>query len=161
MAVLTLQIDQEQNIIDGIRNGVEKNMKIVQILEKGRGVIATQHFIEGDFVVEYAGELVSDKEAKDREEKYKKDPSIGSYMFFFNLAGKKYCVDATAESGKLGRLLNHSRLKPNCYIKALSIDNGPRLAIIAKRFISPGEELLYDYGDRDKETLLAHPWLNE
>ena len=25
--------------------------------------------------------------------------------------------------------------------------------------VSEGEELLYDYGDRSKESLKAHPWL--
>jgi len=28
-----------------------------------------------------------------------------------------------------------------------------------RRDIEPGEELLYDYGDRSKESLEAHPWL--
>ena len=35
----------------------------------------------------------------------------------------------------------------------------PRLILVAKQTISPGEELLYDYGDRSKESLKAHPWL--
>ena len=35
----------------------------------------------------------------------------------------------------------------------------PRLILVAKQTINPGEELLYDYGDRSKESLKAHPWL--
>lgn len=35
----------------------------------------------------------------------------------------------------------------------------PRLIIIAKRDIGAGEELTYDYGDRNKVTLQSHPWL--
>ncbi len=51
--------------------------------EKGRGIISTRTFAPGDFVVEYIGELISDSEARAREAEYKKDPSLGSYMFFF------------------------------------------------------------------------------
>ena len=35
----------------------------------------------------------------------------------------------------------------------------PRLILIAKTEVGDGEELLYDYGDRSKESLKAHPWL--
>ena len=35
----------------------------------------------------------------------------------------------------------------------------PRLILVAKHHIDIGEELLYDYGDRSKESLKAHPWL--
>ena len=35
----------------------------------------------------------------------------------------------------------------------------PRLILVAKHSINPGVELLYDYGDRSKESLKAHPWL--
>jgi len=70
-----------------------------------------------------------------------------------------FSVDATAETGRLGRLLNHSRLNPNCKTRVIEVDGSPRLIIEAARTIEVGEELLYDYGDRDKETLDAHPWL--
>ncbi|VDP77229.1 unnamed protein product [Schistosoma mattheei] len=132
---------------------------IIQTEEKGRGIIATRTFYEGEFVVEYAGDLISEKLAKQREAVYKQNPAIGSYMFFFVHAGQRYCVDATEETSRLGRLINHSRLKPNCIVKVIPIDGVPRLALFARKSISPGEELLYDYGDRDKETLQLHPWL--
>ncbi|VDP16821.1 unnamed protein product [Schistosoma margrebowiei] len=136
-----------------------KEIEIIQTEEKGRGIIATRTFYEGEFVVEYAGDLISEKLAKQREAVYKQNPAIGSYMFFFVHAGQRYCVDATEETSRLGRLINHSRLKPNCIVKVIPIDGVPRLALFARKSISPGEELLYDYGDRDKETLQLHPWL--
>ena len=67
-------------------------------------------------------------------------------------------IDATAESGKLGRLLNHSR-RGNCMTKVIGMGNRPYLLLVAARDIKVGEELLYDYGDRDKASLEAHPWL--
>lgn len=76
-----------------------------------------------------------------------------------------YSIDATAESGRLGRLLNHSRRNPNCITRLVWVkDNDskkplPRLVIVAKRDINTGEELTYDYGDRDKSALEVHPWL--
>jgi len=35
----------------------------------------------------------------------------------------------------------------------------PYLILVAARDICIGEELLYDYGDRSKEAIEAHPWL--
>lgn len=70
-----------------------------------------------------------------------------------------FSLDATSESGLLGRLLNHSRLKPNCATKVVEVDSTPRLILVASRDIEADEELLYDYGDRSKESLEAYPWL--
>ena len=50
---------------------------------KGRGVFATRHFERGEFVCEYAGDMVSHKAAKRREEAYARDSTIGCYMYFF------------------------------------------------------------------------------
>ncbi|CAG9820597.1 unnamed protein product [Phaedon cochleariae] len=67
-------------------------------------------------------------------------------------------IDATAETGRLGRLVNHSR-NGNLVTRTISIDNIPRLVLVAKDDIRKGEEVLYDYGDRSKESLIHHPWL--
>lgn len=69
-----------------------------------------------------------------------------------------FSIDATAETGKLGRLVNHSR-NGNLVTRTIFVDQEPRLALIAKVDIKKGEELLYDYGDRSKESLEHHPWL--
>ena len=71
----------------------------------------------------------------------------GSYMYFFNYQGQKYCVDATAEiAGRFGRLINHSRLSPNCVTKVVSYNDSPRLILVANTFIKEDIELLFDYG---------------
>ena len=74
-------------------------------------------------------------------------------IFFFLCS-----VDATAESGRLGRLVNHSR-SGNLITKTVSIMNRPHLVLIAKEDIPAGEEVTYDYGDRSKESIRYHPWL--
>ena len=70
-----------------------------------------------------------------------------------------FSIDATSESGRYGRLVNHSRITPNCVTKVVMVGEVPRLILVAKHSINPGVELLYDYGDRSKESLKAHPWL--
>lgn len=68
-------------------------------------------------------------------------------------------VDATADNGRMGRLVNHSRTNPNVVTKVEEVEGKPRLYLMADRDIEPGEELQYDYGDRSPEVLQAHPWL--
>ncbi|KAF7233732.1 hypothetical protein EG68_04897 [Paragonimus skrjabini miyazakii] len=153
------ELERAANTLNLLRDKVESGMKIIVTEEKGRGIVATRTFHDGEFVVEYAGELMSEKMAKEREAEYKRDPTIGSYMFYFVHNGQKYCVDATKETPRLGRLINHSRLHPNCQVKVIPLDGAPKLVLFAKQTIHPGEELLYDYGDRDKETMELHPWL--
>ena len=47
-------------------------------------------FDKGDFVVEYAGDLIDIGTAKDLETMYSYDPSKGSYMYYFGHKGKQY-----------------------------------------------------------------------
>lgn len=67
-------------------------------------------------------------------------------------------VDATRETNRLGRLINHSKCG-NCQTKLHDIDGVPHLILIASRDIEAGEELLYDYGDRSRASIEAYPWL--
>ena len=41
-------------------------------------------------------------------------------MYFFQTKGQKYCIDATAETGRYGRLINLSRLHANLLPKVVS-----------------------------------------
>ncbi|XP_059054253.1 histone-lysine N-methyltransferase PR-Set7 [Achroia grisella] len=140
-----------------VREQREDGLQVAYFEDKGRGVIATRPFGRGQFVVEYAGELVGVAEAREREYLYAQDPNAGCYMYYFRHGDQQYCIDATAETGRLGRLVNHSR-NGNLLTKAVWVD-GPRLVLLAAHDIVPGEELTYDYGDRSKESLQHHPWL--
>jgi len=127
--------------------------------EKGRGVVTTRDRAKGEFVVEYAGDIINMEDASSREEEYSRDKTKGCYMYYFKHQDVQYCVDGTAETGRMGRLLNHSCVAPNCFTKVVSLDGRPRLILLAKQDIAEGTELIYDYGDRDKATIKAHPWL--
>ncbi|XP_042661032.1 N-lysine methyltransferase KMT5A isoform X2 [Tyto alba] len=153
-----LETEERRKIDELITSGKEEGMKIDYIDGKGRGVIATKHFNRGEFVVEYHGDLIEITDARKREAVYAQDPSTGCYMYYFQYLSKTYCVDATKETNRLGRLINHSKCG-NCQTKLHDIDGVPHLILIASRDIKAGEELLYDYGDRSKASIEAHPWL--
>lgn len=58
--------------------------------EKGRGVVTTRLFCKGEFVVEYVGELLDIKDAKERETMYSLDTSKGCYMYYFTYNDVQY-----------------------------------------------------------------------
>uniref|UniRef100_A0A2I2Y5M3 N-lysine methyltransferase KMT5A n=1 Tax=Gorilla gorilla gorilla TaxID=9595 RepID=A0A2I2Y5M3_GORGO len=140
-----LQSEERKRIDELIESGKEEGMKIDLIDGKGRGVIATKQFSR-----------ITD--AKKREALYAHDPSTGCYMYYFQYLSKTYCVDATRETNCLGRPINHSK-RGNCQTKLHDIDGVPHLILIASQDMAAGEELLYDYGDRSKASIEAHPWL--
>ncbi len=48
--------------------------------------------------------------------------------------------------------MNDNDTKPNCFMKLKVVNGAPRLFLIAKRTLHPGDELCYDYGAGD------YPW---
>ncbi|XP_067293694.1 lysine methyltransferase 5Ab [Pseudorasbora parva] len=153
-----LKCEKQQHIEDLIRNDVEEGLKVKCIEGKGRGIFADRAFQKDQFVVEYHGDLLEMADAKARESQYAQDPSTGCYMYYFRYHDKTYCVDATKETSRLGRLINHSK-NGNLQTKLHDINGTPHLIFLASRDIKEHEELLYDYGDRSKEAIAAHPWL--
>ncbi len=65
--------------------------KVDQIPGKGRGVVATRTFEAGDFVVEYAGDLLDRVGLKATADKYNaEDPHAMAYMYEFTFMDQKY-----------------------------------------------------------------------
>ncbi|XP_011603046.2 N-lysine methyltransferase KMT5A-A isoform X1 [Takifugu rubripes] len=153
-----LKCEEKKQIDDLITNGIEEGMEVHHVEGKGRAVFATRCFQKGEYVVEYHGDLLQFTDAKKREAEYAQNPATGCYMYYFQYLCKKYCVDATKETGRMGRLINHSK-NGNCQTKLHDINGVPHLILVASRNIDEGEELLYDYGDRSKASIAAHPWL--
>lgn len=150
--------------------------------EKGRGVVTDIDLKRGQFVCEYAGELIQRKEAIQRDKSYPEEK--GSYMFFFKHCGEKLwlvklsvqtcphdhgsahllfacSIDATEESNTMGRLINHSKTRPNLSVKIITPKERPHLCFFASTDIKKGTELVYDYGDRSKESLTNFEWLKQ
>lgn len=134
-------------------------MQIETFPNKGRGIVTTCEFVKGEFVVEYAGELLSSiATAHQREELYA-DKDAGSYMYYFRHRERTWCVDATAETDRLGRLINHGKNGNNLRTRVVEVAGTPRLIFVATRKIAVGEELLYDYGERRPNVIESFPWL--
>lgn len=153
-----LKSEEQRHIDDLILNNVEDGLKVKYIDGKGRGVFADREFNKGQFIVEYHGDLLQISDAKRKEAQYAQDPTKGCYMYYFRYKNHTYCVDATKETERLGRLINHSK-NGNCQTRVHNINDVPHLILVASRDIKAEEELLYDYGDRSKEAVAAHPWL--
>jgi len=60
--------------------------------------------------------------------------------------------------GRLGRLVNDSKNKPNCRMKKVLINGKLHLCLFAIRNIAPREELLYDYGTTDLWWRIVSTW---
>ncbi|XP_033116600.1 N-lysine methyltransferase KMT5A-like [Anneissia japonica] len=118
---------------------------VVSLFEffSGKGVFATKEFFPGDFLLEYAGELISAEEGENREETL---PSV--FRFFFKCKDKGYCIDATTPKvNQVGRFVNHGEKQEiNSSMKVLLNDGLPVLCLFAIKHIKADMEILYDYG---------------
>ncbi|XP_012254429.2 histone-lysine N-methyltransferase PR-Set7 [Athalia rosae] len=154
----TVLEEQQRDLENKVLCQVEDGLKIKHFVGKGRGVVTTREFHKGEFVVEYIGELIDQTEARKREAEYARDQNAGCYMYYFKHRNHQYCVDATAESDKLGRLVNHSR-NGNLIAGVVEVGSVPHLVLTAKESLPSGVEVTYDYGDRSRESIRNHPWL--
>ncbi|KAH7293041.1 hypothetical protein KP509_28G009100 [Ceratopteris richardii] len=105
------------------------------------GLFARQDIQEGDWVVEYLGEIVRQSVADIRERRYKQQ---GKDCYLFKVSDE-IVIDAT-HKGNIARLINHS-CAPNCFARILTVKRPVNTCIIliAKQNVKAGEELTYDY----------------
>ena len=102
----------------------------------GKGVFALADLAEGETIIEYAGEVITWKEALRR---HPHDPADPNHTFYFHI-DDKHVIDGKA-GGNSSRWINHA-CKPNCEAD----EDGGRVFIKALKNIKAGAELFYDYG---------------
>lgn len=125
--------------------------------EKEWGVCATIEYHAGDFICEYIGQRVEDPK---KIEALKDDTSGSFYRFFYNRCNRTVlCIDAKNDTHHLGRLINHSRLKPNAKMVSTELNGKIHLVVVARTTIEVKDEILYDYGERRKDVVAQYPWL--
>ncbi|KAI8475312.1 MAG: hypothetical protein J3K34DRAFT_365702 [Monoraphidium minutum] len=109
---------------------------------RGHGVRAARPIRKGEFVVEYAGEVVDSPEVQRRMEAQRQ---LGQRHFYIMDLGHGLYIDALRR-GNHGRLLNSS-CEPNCETQKWhdAATNEVRVGIFAARDVAAGEELTYDY----------------
>ncbi|KAL3519133.1 hypothetical protein ACH5RR_021722 [Cinchona calisaya] len=117
-----------------------KKMKIVQTEKCGSGIIADEDIKQGEFVIEYVGEVIDDKTCEDRLWKMKHSGEKNFYLCEIN---RDMVIDATYKGNK-SRYINHSCC-PNTEMQKWRIDGETRIGIFATRDIRKGEHLTYDY----------------
>lgn len=106
---------------------------------KGWGVRTKQPIRKGIYILEYVGEVVTEREFKERmATMYTKD----THHYCLNLDGG-LVIDGH-RMGSDGRFVNHS-CAPNCEIQKWSVNGLFRMALFSLRDIRPDEELTYDY----------------
>ncbi|XP_039899587.1 uncharacterized protein LOC120741045 isoform X1 [Simochromis diagramma] len=114
---------------------------------KGRGIFTLANFKQGDFVVEYRGELIDATEAEHRRNLYPSACSV--FMFEFIWKQKTLCIDGALEDGSFGRLVNDEHRTPNCRMKLIEAEGKPHLCLFALKEIAAGSEITYDYGGKE------------
>ncbi|KAL1506251.1 hypothetical protein ABEB36_005647 [Hypothenemus hampei] len=115
--------------------GIEKFMTE----DKGWGVRTKEPIKQGEFILEYVGEVVSDQEFKERMNSiYVND----THHYCLHL-DSGLVIDGHRMGGD-GRFVNHS-CEPNCEIQKWTVNGQFRMALFALKDIPPYEELTYDY----------------
>jgi len=107
-------------------------------------VFATERIPKNKRIIHYAGEKITHRESREREERYLKRGKI--WCFRLN---NRWVIDG-AVGGNLARFVNHS-CKPNCYAQVID----GVIWLRASKTIEPGEELTYDYKTDGAKSILC------
>ena len=95
----------------------------------GQGLFANKGFKEGDFLIEYTGEVISSEEADRRATKY---------LFQID---ENYTIDGDVETN-IARYVNHF-----CNPNVEAVVEAGQINFYALRNIERGEEVGFDYGE--------------
>jgi SET domain-containing protein len=106
----------------------------------GKGVFAARDLAKGERIIEYKGEHITWEQALKR---HPHNPLEPNHTFFFDI-DEGMVIDGGAQ-GNSARWINHS-CSPNCKAEQIEMNGQQRVFISARKNISAGDELFYDYG---------------
>ncbi|XP_012217145.1 histone-lysine N-methyltransferase SETMAR [Linepithema humile] len=131
-----------------IQNGPLNCLIIRDIAGKGLGLFTTKLIKKGQFICEYAGEVIGLQEARHRIEANKRYNTMNYVLVVSEHIGNNRiivtCIDPKY-FGNIGRYANHS-CDPNSSLVPVRVEGiVPRLCLFASRDIENGEEVTFDY----------------
>jgi SET domain-containing protein len=110
----------------------------------GYGVFALETINKNKRIIDYAGELISNKQSESREDRYLSKGCI--WVFRVN---RNWSRDANV-GGNIARFINHS-CTPNCWIE---VDGKTKtIWVRAAKQIRKGQELVYDYNTEGDKVI--------
>jgi SET domain-containing protein len=110
----------------------------------GYGVFALETINKNKRIIDYAGELINNKQSEAREDRYLSKGCI--WVFRVN---RNWSRDA-AVGGNVARFINHS-CRPNCWIE---VDAKTKtIWVRAAKTIRKGQELTYDYNTEGDKVI--------
>ncbi|KAL3504286.1 hypothetical protein ACH5RR_034127 [Cinchona calisaya] len=116
------------------------NLKSIKCGKKGYGLQLLEDVSEGQFLIEYVGEVLDMHTYEARQKDY---AVKGHKHFYFMTLNGSEVIDACAK-GNLGRFINHS-CDPNCRTEKWIVNGEVCIGIFAFRDIKKGEEVTFDY----------------
>ncbi|CAK9818133.1 Histone-lysine N-methyltransferase SETMAR [Anthophora quadrimaculata] len=128
-----------------IQKGPLNSLIVSETSQKGLGLFTTKSIRRGQFICEYAGEVISIEEARRRVEENKY--SMNYVLVVSEHIGDRVivtCIDPKY-FGNIGRYSNHS-CEPNADLVPIRVEGTvPRLCLFASRDIQIGEEITFNY----------------
>lgn len=129
------------------------NLEIFPTPNKGWGLKTLQDITKGQFVCEYAGEIISFHEAKRRTQQNQGDHNYIIVIKEHIKNGQTLCTHVDpVYRGNAGRFINHS-CDPLLVMIPVRIDSLiPVLALFAVKDIAKNTELTFDYSGVSSES---------
>ncbi|XP_039494050.1 probable histone-lysine N-methyltransferase Mes-4 [Drosophila santomea] len=115
-------------------------LEVVYMNERGFGLVNREPIAEGDFVIEYVGEVINHAEFQRRMEQKQRDRDEN---YYFLGVEKDFIIDA-GPKGNLARFMNHS-CEPNCETQKWTVNCIHRVGLFAIKDIPVNTELTFNY----------------
>ncbi|XP_053667793.1 nuclear receptor binding SET domain protein [Anopheles marshallii] len=115
-------------------------LEVRNFANKGFGLVALDNLQNGQFVIEYVGEVINTEEFDRRVQTMQ---TAKEENYYFLTVEPDLTIDARAK-GNVSRFINHS-CEPNCETQKWTIGETRVIGLFAIKDIKAGEELTFNY----------------